>query len=71
LGEIVMSDPETAALLRAVLDKVCANISQSETSVRTRVASRLLEAARQGTPSMSDLLDAGRAALHEPPTMWR
>ena len=66
-----MLDPETAALLRAVLDELCENVLQLETSTRTRVASRILEAATKGDWSIDDLKEAGREALQDAPTMWR
>lgn len=37
-----MLDAETAALLRAVLEELCASISQFDADTRARVASRLL-----------------------------
>ena len=70
-GEITMPDAETAAVLRAVLDELCVSISQYDASTRTNVASSLLEAARQGKPSLDDLKRAGQQALLQPPTMWR
>jgi hypothetical protein len=66
-----MFDPATAALLRAVLDELCENIPQLETSTRTRVASKILEAAAKGEWSVDDLKEAGREALDDAPTMWR
>lgn len=66
-----MFNSETAALLRAVLDELCENIPQLETSTRTRVASKILEAATRGEWSIDDLKEAGREALAEAPTMWR
>jgi hypothetical protein len=66
-----MFDPETAVLLRAVLDELCENVPQRETSTRTHVASKILEAATKGEWSIEDLKEAGREALHEAPTMWR
>ncbi len=65
-----MFDSETAALLRAVLDEVCAELSQLETSTRTRVASKILEIAMKDGWSIDDLREAGRKALHSAPTMW-
>ena len=56
-----MFDPAKAALLRAVLDEVCENIPQLETSTRTRVASKILEAATKGEWSVEDLKEAGGA----------
>lgn len=66
-----MFDPETAALLRTVLDELCEKVPQLETSTRTRVASKILEAATKGEWSIDDLKEAGREALDDAPTMWR
>ncbi|WGD53582.1 hypothetical protein QA641_06640 [Bradyrhizobium sp. CB1650] len=66
-----MFDPPTAALLRAVLDEVCENVSRTETGVRTHVASKILEAAMGGDTSVDRLKQVGRKALSEAPTMWR
>ncbi|WGD54144.1 hypothetical protein QA641_09740 [Bradyrhizobium sp. CB1650] len=66
-----MFDPATTALLRAVLDEVCEKVSRSETSARTHVASRILEAATRGEASPDSLKQVGREALSEAPTMWR
>jgi hypothetical protein len=66
-----MPDAETAALLRAVLDELCASMSPFDVGTRTHVASRLLEAVKQGKSSLDDLRSAGREALHKAPTMWR
>ena len=71
-----MFDPETAALLRAVLVELCENIPQRETSTRTRVASKILEAAAKGEWSIDDLKEArargpaGRAH-NVAPLSWR
>ncbi|WMT78231.1 hypothetical protein [Bradyrhizobium sp. Ash2021] len=43
-----MFDAETTALLRAVLEEVCENISVYESGARTHVASKILEAAANG-----------------------
>ncbi|MGY4512386.1 hypothetical protein [Bradyrhizobium sp. USDA 3650] len=66
-----MFDAETTAILRAVLDEVCVSISRCETSARTYVASKLLEAAMAGDASVANLKHVGRTALGEAPTMWR
>ena len=66
-----MPDAETAALLRVVLDEVCASISRSDTSTWTNVASKLLETVKQGTPSIDDLRQVGKQVLHQPRTAWR
>lgn len=67
----LMIDTATNALLRAVLDEVCENVSARETGARTRVASKLLEAATRGEVSPEVLRQVGREALSGAPTMWR
>lgn len=64
-----MFDPATTALLRAVLDEVCEDVSRYETGARTHVASRIL--ATNGDTSRDRLKQVGREALHDAPTMWR
>ncbi|MFB6451179.1 hypothetical protein [Bradyrhizobium tunisiense] len=66
-----MFDPATTALLRAVLDEVCEDVSRYETGARTHVASRILEAAMKGDTSRDRLKQVGREALHDASTMWR
>ena len=66
-----MFDPATTALLRAVLDDVCADISRFETGARAHVASRILEAAAKGDVAPENLKKVGREALHDAPTIWR
>ncbi|ULL01514.1 hypothetical protein [Bradyrhizobium sp. I71] len=66
-----MFDQAMKALLRAVLDEVCANVSRSEMGARTHVASKILEAANRGEISPEDLKQIGRKALSQAPTMWR
>lgn len=66
-----MLDPATTALLRAVLDEVCQDISRFESGTRAHVASKILEAATKGDTSPDRLTRIGRDALHEAPTMWR
>jgi len=66
-----MFDPATTALLRAVLDEVCEDVSRFESGTRARVASRILEAATKGDTSPDRLRQIGREALHDAPTMWR
>lgn len=68
---VPMFDPATTALLRAVLDEVCGDVSRYETGARTHVASRILEAATKGDTSRDRLKQVGREALHDAPTMWR
>jgi hypothetical protein len=66
-----MFDAAITALLRAVLDEVCANVSRNEIGARAHVASRLLEAATRGETSPDRLKQIGSEALREAPTMWR
>lgn len=66
-----MFDSETTALLRAVLDEVCENVSRHETGARAHVASKLLDAARMGERSVDDLRRIGRSALSGVPSMWQ
>ena len=65
-----MPHAEMTALLQAVLDEVCAEISLSDTTTRERVAARLSDVARSGSCSVDDLKRAGRDALTRAPTMW-
>jgi hypothetical protein len=66
-----MLDAATTALLRAVLDEVCENVSRHETGARTHVASKILEAATRGHTSPDRLKEVAREALSDAPTMWR
>jgi hypothetical protein len=68
---VPMFDPTTTALLRAVFDEVCEDVSCYETGARTHVASRILEAATNGDTSPERLKQVGREALHDAPSMWR
>jgi hypothetical protein len=43
-----MLDAETTALLRKILDEVCAAVSRDEAGARVHVASKLLESASKG-----------------------
>jgi hypothetical protein len=67
---IAMPDLETAALLHAVLDELCLGGTR-DTEMRSRVASKLIEAVEQGASSIDDLREIGRKILLQPPTMWR
>lgn len=66
-----MPDAEMAALLRAVLDEVCAEIPPWDTTTRGRVAARLSDLVRSRQCSVDDLRRAGGDALVRAPTMWR
>jgi hypothetical protein len=65
-----MPDAETAALLRAVLDEVCADLVPSEMATRERIAARLSDLVLSGQCSVDGLRRAGRDALTRAPTMW-
>jgi len=66
-----MFDTATTALLRAVFDEVCDSVSLREIGARTRVASKILQAATRGEVSPEGLKQVGRQALSQAPTMWR
>jgi len=66
-----MPDAETIAVLRAVLDELCVSVPRCDASTRTNVASRLLETASHGNPSLEDLKRAGKQALLQSPSTWR
>lgn len=66
-----MSNPETTAMLRAVLDELCLGISRYDASTRTNVASKLLEAVRLGKPSIDELKQIGKRALLQAAAMSR
>ncbi|MBR0801261.1 hypothetical protein JQ615_38520 [Bradyrhizobium jicamae] len=66
-----MFDSETTALLRAVLNEVCENVSKYENGARALVASKLLEAATRGETSSDDLKRIGQSALCAAPSTWR
>jgi len=66
-----MFDSQMTALLRAVLDEVCENVSRYESGARAHVAAKLLEAARTGERSVDDLRRIGRSALSGVPSMWQ
>jgi hypothetical protein len=56
---------ETAALLRSVLNEVCADVAHHATGTRVHVAVKLLEAAARGQTAVDDLRRIGRSALAE------
>jgi hypothetical protein len=66
-----MPDSETAAVVRTVLDELCAQLPGFDARTRTNIASKLLEAVGQGRCSLDDLREVGKDALHKTPTMWR
>ncbi|MBW7967064.1 MULTISPECIES: hypothetical protein [unclassified Bradyrhizobium] len=66
-----MFDAATTALLRAVLNEICDGVSPHETGARAHVASKILEAATKGETSADGLMQVGRKALSDAPTMWR
>lgn len=66
-----MLDAATTAVLRAVLEEVCENVSRSETGIRAQLASKILEAATRGERMRERLKQIGLDALRQAPTMWR
>ncbi|WOH57716.1 hypothetical protein [Bradyrhizobium sp. BWC-3-1] len=66
-----MLDSDTTALLRAVLEEVCAKVSWSDSGIRAHVASKLLEAATGGERTRERLKQVGVEALRQAPAMWR
>jgi hypothetical protein len=66
-----MLDAETTALVRKILDEVCAAVSHDEPGARLHVASKLLESASKGETSAEGLKLVGQQALVGAPTMWR
>jgi hypothetical protein len=67
-GEMAMFDAETTALLRTIHAEVCEPLSRYEIVARTHVATRILEAAREGTISADRLRLAALSALGEVPS---
>jgi hypothetical protein len=65
-----MFSTEVTALLRTILDEVCADLPQHEAGRKALVASKLLESASKGELSADALRSAGRRALKTPPSMW-
>jgi hypothetical protein len=68
--EIRMFSSEVIALLRNVLDEICADVARHETSKKTFVASKILESASKGERDADALRSVGRQALRATPSMW-
>lgn len=66
-----MPDTRTAALLRSLIEELCAQVPKFDADTKINVASKLLEAVEQGRSSVDYLRAAGEEALRQPPTMWR
>ncbi len=66
-----MPDPETATLLRSVLDELYTKVHHFDGHTKVDLASKLLEAVKQGRSSVDELREVGQQALRKPPTMWR
>jgi hypothetical protein len=65
-----MFDRDVTALLRTILDEVCADASDFEAGRKALVASKLLESASKGELNADTLRSVGRRALMSPPSMW-
>lgn len=66
-----MPDPETATLLRSIHDELCAQVHHFDGHTKVELASKLLEAVKQGRSSIDELREVGQQALRKTPTMWR
>lgn len=56
-------DLDTVAAMGAALDEVCQQLPLSSLTMRTHVASRILERAREGEVDLEDLVEAGYLAI--------
>ena len=65
-----MPDPETATLLRSIHDELCAKVTRFDAHTKVDLASKLLEAVKQGRSSVDELREVGKQALRQTPTMW-
>jgi hypothetical protein len=66
-----MPDPETATRVRSIHDELCAQVHHFDADTRVELASKLLEAVKQGRSSIDELREVGLRALRQTPTMWR
>jgi hypothetical protein len=64
-------DPKTVFVLRSIHSEVCESVAADAVTIRTHVASRLLEAAHGGKKLKRELKSIGRAALLEAKTIDR
>jgi len=64
-----MFDPQTAALLRAVLDELCENAPQQKPRHELALLPGSWRLPLKGEWSIDELKEVGREALHEAPTM--
>lgn len=64
-----MFSSETTALLRTVLDEVCAGVAKHESDKKALVASKILESASKGERDADELRSVGRRALRLAPSM--
>jgi hypothetical protein len=65
-----MFPSEVTALLRSILDEVCADMTEHEAGKKALVASKTLESALKGERDTDALRSIGRQALRAPPSMW-
>jgi hypothetical protein len=64
-------DPKTVSVLRSIHSEVCESVAAGAVTIRTHVASRLLEAAHGGKKLKRELKPIGQAALLEAKTTDR
>jgi hypothetical protein len=67
---MAMLDPQTAALLRAVLDEVCEALSQPNATRGMEVASKLLQGTLEQRAAIDCMSEAEQKTLRAPPTLW-
>ncbi|MGY4256659.1 hypothetical protein ACVI1L_003727 [Bradyrhizobium sp. USDA 4516] len=66
-----MSDVAATAQLREVLEEVLGDLSEGEAGARAHVTCKIIEAVGNGETSIEALIQVGRKALLQAPTMWR
>ena len=68
---MAMLDPQTTALLRAVLDEVSEALSQPNATRGMHVASKLLQHALEDKAPINHMSEAEQTTSRAPPTLWR
>jgi hypothetical protein len=64
-------DSTVISALRTVLDDVCSHLPLSSVSLRTDIASRILQCAHGGEQTYDELREAGLQALRAAPSQRR
>jgi hypothetical protein len=68
---MAMLDPQTRALLHAVLDEVSEALAQPHATRGMHVASKLLQGALDEKALIDRNSESGQTAGRLPPTLWR